>query len=137
MRQKLKRAAEEVHNELGAGYTETIYHSALQRELSERGIAHHSEGTVPVMYKGAPVGRRRPDMFLVAENGDTVVVEMKAGSSSGRGQLVQYLDLVVADDNYNQIIGGAVLRFNSDLEFEYATVNHNTTEQEDLSVFDE
>lgn len=117
MREELREAAEEVHSELGAGYTETVYHSALQRELSERGIAHHSEGTLPVMYKGAPVGRRRPDMFLVAENGDTVIVEMKAGSSSGKEQLLQYLDLVEADDNYGQIVGGAVIHFNDELEY--------------------
>jgi GxxExxY protein len=135
MQREIQEAARAVHAELGPGYTETIYHSALQRELSERGIAHHSEGTVPVMYKSAPVGRRRPDMFIIAENGDTVIVEMKAGSSSGKGQLVQYLDLVMADENYGQIIGGAVIRFNEDLEFEYATVNHDTTEQEDLQTF--
>lgn len=136
MEREIQEAAQAVHTELGPKYTETIYHSALQRELSERGIAHHSEGTVPVMYKGAPVGRRRPDMFVIAENGDTVIVELKAGSSSGKGQLIQYLDLVMDDENYGQIIGGAVIRFNNELEFEYATVNQDTTEQQELQTFD-
>lgn len=118
MREELLEAAEEVHDELGEGYTETVYHSALQRELSERGIAHHSEGTVPVMYKGAPVGRRRPDMFLIGEEG-TILVEMKAGSSSGEEQLLQYLDIVGENPNYGQIIGGAVIRFNEEVEFQF------------------
>lgn len=123
MRDELLAAVEEVHDELGPGFTETVYHSALQRELSERGIAHHSEGTIPVMYKGAPVGRRRPDMFLVDEDGDTVIVELKAGSSSGKAQLLEYLDLVADDHNYEQIIGGAVVRFNDVLEFDYEDVS--------------
>lgn len=122
MEEKLQSAAEEVHTELGGGWSETIYHTALQRELSERGVAHHSEGTIPVMYRGAPVGRRRPDMFLVEEHGDTVIVELKAGSSSGTAQLEQYLELVETDDNYGQIVGGAVIRFNETCEFEYHTV---------------
>lgn len=136
MEREITKAAEEVHTELGAGYTETVYHSAMQRELSERGIAHHSEGTVPIMYKGAPVGRRRPDMFIVAENGDTVVVELKANSSSGTNQLLQYLDLVASDSNYGQIIGGAVIRFNDELEVEYAPVRHATTEDKSLHDYD-
>ncbi len=118
MKEVLNQAAQEVHKELGEGFTETIYHSALQRELSERGIAHHSEGTLPVMYKGAPVGRRRPDMFLIGDEG-TLVVEMKAGSSSGEEQLLQYLDIVGENPNYGEIIGGAVIRFNEQVEFTF------------------
>lgn len=118
MKEELRKSAEEVHDELGSNFTETIYHSALQRELSERGIAHHSEGTVPVMYKGAPVGRRRPDMFLVSDEG-TTIVEMKAGSSSGEDQLLQYMDIIGQDSNYGEILGGAVIQFNDELEFEF------------------
>jgi GxxExxY protein len=136
MRRVLKESAKAVHGELGKGWSETIYHSALQRELSESGVAHHSEGTLPVMYRGAPVGRRRPDMFLVAENGDTLIVEMKAGSSSGKDQLIQYLNLATTDDNYEHIIGGAVIRFNEELEFEYAQVSAENTKQEDLFSFE-
>jgi len=118
MRERLKEAAQEVHDTLGPGFTESVYHSALQRELSERGIAHHSEGTIPVMYKGAPVGRRRPDLFVVTEYG-LLVVELKAGSSSGEAQLQQYLGMTVDDQNLDEIVGGVVIRFNSELEYEY------------------
>jgi GxxExxY protein len=126
MEQVLQSAAEDVHDVLGDGWSETIYHTALQRELSERGVAHHSEGTIPVMYRGAPVGRRRPDMFLIGEDGDTVIVELKAGSSSGKVQLEQYLEVVKNDNNYGKkygrIVSGAVIRFNEDCEFEYYDV---------------
>lgn len=117
MREQLERAATEVHEELGPGFTESIYHAAFERELSSRGIAFHSEGTIPVMYKGAPVGRRRPDLFVVDRK--ITVIELKAGSSSGEAQLLQYLDLVSDDSNIGPITGGAVIRFNEELEFEY------------------
>ncbi len=118
MSNQLKEAAEAVHNELGAGFSESIYHRALERELSERGVAFHSEGTIPVMYKGAPVGRRRPDLFIVEDDGTVTIVELKAGSSSGEAQLEQYLGLVSADSNFGKIGGGALIQFNASLEFE-------------------
>lgn len=123
MRERLREAAQEVHDELGPGFTESVYHSALQRELSERGIAHHSEGTIPVMYKGAPVGRRRPDLFVVTDYG-LLVVELKAGSSSGEAQLAQYLGMTATDDNLGEVVGGVVIRFNEELEYDYQGVNN-------------
>lgn len=116
---ELEEAAREVHEELGGGWTETIYHSALERELSERGIAMHSEGTISVMYKGAPVGHRRPDLFVVKDDGGLVVVELKAGSSSGTKQLSQYLGMTTSNDNLGTIVGGALIQFNSSLEYTY------------------
>lgn len=127
---ELKEAAQEVHNELGSGWTEAIYHSALQRELSERQIPFHSEATIPVMYKGAPVGRRRPDLFIITEYG-LVVVELKAGSSSGAAQLKQYLGMTTEDENLGEIIGGAVIRFNEELEYEYTLINDESTGSDD------
>lgn len=124
MRQRLKEAAERVFDELGSGWTESVYHSALQRELSERGIPFHSEGTIPIIYRGAPVGRRRPDLFVMTEYG-TIVVELKAGSSSGEEQLLQYLDMSTADDNLDEIVGGVVIRFNEELEFDYRAVQND------------
>lgn len=125
MRKRLEEAAREVHDRLGPGFTESVYHKALSRELSERGIAHHSEGTIPVMYKGAPVGRRRPDMFVMTEYG-ALVVELKAGSGSGEEQLLQYLDMTVEDQNIDDIVGGVVIRFNEELEYEYKGVSHES-----------
>jgi GxxExxY protein len=119
MRNELQDAAEEVLSELGPGFTESVYHRSLERELSERGIPFHSEGTISVYYKGAPVGRRRPDLFLVPEEGGKIVVELKAGSTSGSDQLMQYLNMVEANDDLGYIRGGAVVRFNEELEYEF------------------
>ena len=112
MEDRILDAVSEVHDELGSGFTETIYHSALSRELSERGIAHASEVSIPVFYKGVSVGRRRPDMFIMNDDGEKIITELKAGSSSGEEQLDQYMDIISDDDNYTDIVGGCLIRFN-------------------------
>jgi GxxExxY protein len=128
MMDKLSKCATEVHERLGPGFTESVYHSALERELSEQGIPFHSEATIPVMYRGAPVGRRRPDLFVVTDYG-LVVVELKAGSSSGSDQLEQYLGLTTDDDNLGQIVGGALIKFNNVLEYDYTGITDDSEDQ--------
>jgi GxxExxY protein len=127
--EELKEAAEEVHEHLGAGFTETVYHSALSQELSAAGIEHQTETPIPVMYKGTPVGRRRPDMMIVTEYG-LVVVELKASSSSGSAQLSQYLGMTTANKNLGEIIGGAVIRFNEEVEYEYTAIKDGEMDTE-------
>lgn len=131
MRERIEEAAQEVLDELGPGWSESIYHRALERELASRGIAFHSEGTIPVMYKGAPVGRRRPDLFLLGENGDTVIVELKAGSNAGWAQLEQYLDLTEVSDDLGYIRGGALIQFNNELSFEFVELGPKPNPDDD------
>lgn len=112
----LLEAAGEVHDELGPGYTEAIYHRALEHELSSRGISFSSEATLTIRYKGAPVGRRRPDLFVTADDGP-ILVELKADTQTGPEQLDQYVDLSVDDTNFDDVQGGVLLQFNDALEY--------------------
>lgn len=76
-------AAIAVHRELGPGFVESIYESALVIELEARGfrlaspargIPHTRQLVVPVSYRGVVVGTHRLDLFVE----DTIVVELKA-----------------------------------------------------------
>src|SRR5512134_2947555 len=67
-------AAIEVHRLLGPGYVEAVYEEALCVELRLRGIPFMRQVTVPVDYKGHPVGEGRLDLLV----GDLLVVELKA-----------------------------------------------------------
>ncbi len=67
-------AAIEVHKELGPGYLESTYESALAVEFELRGIRACRQHPVHLMFKGHAVGESRLD-FLV-EN--VLVVELKA-----------------------------------------------------------
>jgi GxxExxY protein len=67
-------AAIEVHKELGPGYLESTYESALAVEFELRGICASRQHQVHLMYKGYSVGEGRLD-FLVET---VLVVELKA-----------------------------------------------------------
>lgn len=110
----LEESAQEVFDVLGQGHSEATYHRALERELSSRGVSFSSEGTVPILYKGSPVGRYRPDMFIDTDDG-TVIIELKATSSTGEDQLAGYLSILEQDNNF-EIAGGVLIRFNDDVE---------------------
>jgi len=66
-------AAIEVHRTLGPGFLESIYENALAIELRHRDIPFSRQLSVPVLYRGAEVGRHRLDMFVA----DLIVVELK------------------------------------------------------------
>lgn len=67
-------AAIEVHRELGAGFLESVYESALCMELELRHIRFNQQCPVNVLYKGRYVGESRLD--LLVEN--RLNVELKA-----------------------------------------------------------
>ena len=86
-------AAMEVHRQLGPGFLERIYAEALKLELSRLGIAHQSEVTLPIRYKGQllPVAYRA-DLICF----DSVLVELKAErriSDVDHAQVINYLKL--------------------------------------------
>ena len=68
-------AAIEVHRHLGAGLLESSYHACLCRELELRGIAHDSQVTLPLQYKGIQLSKGYI-IDLLIEN--SLVVEIKA-----------------------------------------------------------
>jgi GxxExxY protein len=80
----------DVYNELGRGYLESVYVSALVVALQQRGIRYRRETPLEVHFRGVPVGFVRADL-LVEER---VVVEVKAArviDSAHEAQLLNYL----------------------------------------------
>ncbi|HYF77532.1 MAG TPA: GxxExxY protein [Symbiobacteriaceae bacterium] len=66
-------AAIEVHNTLGPGFLESVYETALARELELRGIPFARQVQVPIHYKEIVVGTHVLDLLVA----DKVVVELK------------------------------------------------------------
>jgi GxxExxY protein len=64
----------EVHRHMGAGLLEKAYALAMRVELAANGIGFEYERTVPLTYKGVPVGEYRPDLIVEGR----VVVEVKS-----------------------------------------------------------
>lgn len=67
-------AAIEVHRQLGPGFIESIYESALALELAQRGHKVGRQVSFDVTYRGQVVGQHRLDLLV----DDEVVLELKA-----------------------------------------------------------
>jgi GxxExxY protein len=74
---KIIGLAMEVHNELGPGHREYVYHNAMVAKLEEAEIEFENEPYCPVtLDDGTVVGGNRPDLVVKR----TVIVELKARS---------------------------------------------------------
>ena len=69
-------AAMEVHKVLGPGFLESVYQSALARELTLRGIPFDQQIRLPVTYKDVLVGEYIADFVVDGK----LIVELKAMS---------------------------------------------------------
>ncbi len=89
--EKIIGACYEVHNELGPGFTERIYHNALKISLEKHSLEYVSEKSFPVKFQESLVGNFRIDLIVE----DRVVIEIKALTSMipkiFEAQLLSYL----------------------------------------------
>jgi GxxExxY protein len=107
---KLTDLCKEVAGGLGKGHVEGVYQQALCFELQDAGVRYVSEETMPILYKGRPVGgghSQRLDVALLSYL--PFIFELKAVSKpispEHHWQLVRYLD-------YKKQPYGAVVNFN-------------------------
>ena len=81
----------EVHRELGCGFLELVYQTALALEFQERGIPFKAEVSLPIRYKGKLLTCAYRADFVCFEN---IVIETKAISqltSADHSQLINEL----------------------------------------------
>jgi GxxExxY protein len=84
-------AAMEVHRELGRGFLEAVYQTALALEFQERGIPFKAEVALPIRYKGKLLTCAYRADFVCFEN---IIVGTKAISmltGSDQAQLINEL----------------------------------------------
>lgn len=67
-------AAIDVHRELGPGFLEAIYESAMTVALRHRGISYEAQKEIVVVFGGEVVGEHRIDLIVAGK----LVVELKA-----------------------------------------------------------
>jgi len=80
----------EGYNELGYGFLESVYESALSMAFSARSLQFHRQSPVPVWFRGIQIGDFKAD-FVVE---DAVILEVKAAralDASHEAQLLNYL----------------------------------------------
>jgi len=90
-------AAMTVHNELGPGFLEDVYHEALAIEFSNQGVPFLHEVELTISYKGHPLRKTYRADFVCYEN---IIVELKALpqiSGTEKAQLINYLKVANFD----------------------------------------
>ncbi len=98
-------AAYEVHNILGSGFAEKVYHNAMMVELSEIGITARAEYRADVYYKNRMVGEFYCD--IMAE--DVLLIEIKAVENFEKRHEVQLVNYLAATG----IDNGLLINFGS------------------------
>ena len=80
----------DVSNELGAGFLEAVYESALAIALEDRGIAVQRQAPIEVYFRGRSVGVFYADLLVAGK----VIVELKAvpkAAPQHEAQIINYL----------------------------------------------
>lgn len=102
---KIIGCAMKVHNALGPGFLESVYHRCMEIELAAQNIIFESERKLNVFYEGKIVGHFIADLYISPK----LIVELKAIESitpSHEVQLVNYLAATGIDN-------GLLLNFGS------------------------
>jgi len=85
----------EVHNELGSGFLEEVYHEALKLEFIDRSVPATSKPKLEIRYKGKILKKNyEPDFVFFS----AIVLELKAAKAlddAHRAQLFNYLKATV------------------------------------------
>lgn len=87
---QIMQAAFEVHNQLGPGFSETIYESALIIELADQKVPFEQQKQIEVNYKEKHISAYQLD--IVVDN--KIILELKAISELAdihKQQLLSYL----------------------------------------------
>ena len=72
--QKITTLAKDVYSRLGPGFSERVYHNAMEVLLRKEGISYETERIVPIDFYGHTIGNMRADLIVDKE----LVVELKA-----------------------------------------------------------
>ena len=68
----IEALAQEVYT-LGGGYSERVYHNAMEVLLRKEGISYETERIVPITFQGHVIGNLRADIIINNE----IVLEFK------------------------------------------------------------
>ncbi len=104
--------ADKIMQDLGAGYSESIYQNALHRKLARIDSTCIMEKSIPVVYEGDQLGVCRTDIVM-----DSHVIEIKAVRKMPYGackQVGKYTRHLLELDG--KIRSGLVINFNQDTE---------------------
>lgn len=129
MEKEIVDCADSVYQELGVGFSEVVYHRALEVEFRRRHIMYETHPIVPILYAGFCVGYGEADIIVFNNQGvPQYVVELKAiGSRIARhhqAQIHTYLR------GRADIPKGLIINFSQSGEMEHFAVSNEASVEE-------
>ncbi len=91
--EQIKTLSQKVYQTLGSGFSERVYHNAMEVLLRTEGISYETERIVPIVFEGHTIGNMRADLIVEKD----VIVELKATKSITPAMVTQsrkYLQLL-------------------------------------------
>lgn len=70
----IQALAKQIYSQLGPGYSERVYHNAMEVLLRREGIPYESERIIPILFEGHVIGNLRADIIINNE----IVLEFKS-----------------------------------------------------------
>lgn len=111
--------AQYVYKTLGPGFSEKIYHNAMEVVLRKNGVRYETERIVPIVFEGHTIGNLRADLIL----NNKTVLELKSVKTVNDVMVTQaqnYLKLTGLPEAY-------LINFpptlNTELEVRYVTLD--------------
>lgn len=86
---KIIGAGMEVHNEMGPGHLEAVYHECLEIEFELRNIPFNSKPNLSLYYKNRKLKRFYVPDFILFEN---IILEIKAQKMLGKDDEAQIIN---------------------------------------------
>ena len=91
---KIIECAIKVHKELGPGFLESIYQTALPIELVKQGLELETQKEIKIYYAGKEIGKHRLDLVIEKQ----VIVELKTVKEFDESHLAQLISYLKATD---------------------------------------
>ena len=66
----IEALARAIYTDLGPGYSERVYHNAMEVMLRERGVPYESERIITIPFRGHVIGNLRADIII---NNETIL----------------------------------------------------------------
>lgn len=109
-----------VHNELGAGFLESVYQEALEMEFQTKGIPYCKEKELPVFYQGKQLKTYFKADFICY---GAIIVELKALQQLSGNEMAQVINYLKASG----LSRGLLINFGS-RQLQYKRLVHNLRE---------
>lgn len=95
----IEEYVKEVYGALGPGYSERVYHNAMEVILRNNSVTYETERIVPIVFMGHTIGNLRADIIIQR----SIILELKSVKSINDSMVSQtrnYMKLLELDEAY-------------------------------------